>query len=107
MRANGICGSANMGTMWEHLAVRALGADAYGAQLQRTLERETRRAVSLGAVHTVLELLEAKGYIESEASDPTAERGGPRRRVFSTTRKGRETLRQVEAVRQRLLNYEL
>ena len=84
------------------LAVRALGGDAYGAQLQRTLEHETRRPVSLGAVHTVLERLEAKGHIESQASDPTAERGGRRRRVFTVTAQGSRALRQMDAVRQRL-----
>ena len=84
------------------IAVRALGDDAYGAQLQRILERETRRAVSLGAVHTVLERLEAKGYIESEASPPTAQRGGRSRRVFHPTAHGRSALKQTEALRQRL-----
>jgi DNA-binding PadR family transcriptional regulator len=84
------------------LAVRALDGEAYGAALQRTLERETRRPVSLGAVHTVLERLEAKGYIESTESNPTAERGGRRRRMFTATKRGQEALRQMDAVRQRL-----
>lgn len=84
------------------LAVRALGSSAYGAELQRVLERETRRPVSLGAVHTVLERLEAKGYIESRASTPTGERGGRSRRIFSATSLGRSVLKQMEAVRQRL-----
>jgi DNA-binding PadR family transcriptional regulator len=96
--------SDSLGTFEELvlLAVRALGADAYGAELQRTLERETRRPVSLGAVHTVLERLEAKGLIESEASSPTSERGGRRRRIFTATQRGRSALRQMVAVRQRL-----
>jgi DNA-binding PadR family transcriptional regulator len=84
------------------LAVRALGNGAYGAQLQRTLERESGRAVSLGAVHTVLERLEAKAYIASAASEPTAQRGGRRRRLFSLTADGRQALRQADAVRERL-----
>jgi DNA-binding PadR family transcriptional regulator len=84
------------------IAVRALGDEAYGAQLQRVLERETRRAVSLGAVHTVLERLEAKGLIESQASAPTAARGGRSRRIFSVTGPGRAALKQMESVRQRL-----
>ena len=84
------------------LAVRALGSNAYGAELQRTLERETRRPVSLGAVHTVLERLEAKGCIESSASSPTALRGGRRRRIFTVTSEGRQALRRSDAVRQRL-----
>ena len=32
------------------LAVQALAEDAYGANIERTLEREARRPVSLGAV---------------------------------------------------------
>ena len=84
------------------MAVEALGADAYSAELQRTLERETRRAVSLGAVHASLERLEAKRLLESATGDPTGMRGGRRRRVFALTRAGRTALRQVHEVRQRL-----
>jgi DNA-binding PadR family transcriptional regulator len=84
------------------LAVRALGSEAYGAQLQRILEREAGRPISLGAVHTALERLESKGLIDSEASSPTAERGGRSRRIFTATAQGRAALRHVEALRQRL-----
>jgi PadR family transcriptional regulator PadR len=84
------------------LTVQALGAEAYGAHIQRTLEREARRAVSLGALHTALERLEAKGFIASEASEPTGERGGRSRRIFTTTRQGRSALRETRAIRERL-----
>jgi DNA-binding PadR family transcriptional regulator len=84
------------------MTVDALGDSAYGAQLQRTLERESRRPVSLGAVHSSLERLEAKGLLSSVLSDPLSERGGRRRRVFALTREGRTTLRRVHAVRERI-----
>jgi DNA-binding PadR family transcriptional regulator len=83
-------------------AVAALGADAYGASLQRLLERETRRVVSLGAVHTVLERLEAKSFLESVESAPISERGGRRRRIFATTALGRAAIREADRVRRRL-----
>jgi PadR family transcriptional regulator PadR len=83
-------------------AVAALGDDAYGANLQRLLERETRRVVSLGAVHTVLERLEVKGSLASAESAPTGERGGRRRRVFTLTSGGRAALREADRVRRRL-----
>jgi DNA-binding PadR family transcriptional regulator len=85
------------------MAVDSLGDAAYSANLQRTLERETRRPVSLGAVHSSLERLEAKRYLASVVGEPTGGRGGRRRRVFSLTREGRAALRDVRAVRQRLL----
>jgi PadR family transcriptional regulator len=84
------------------LAVDALGDEAYSANLQRTLEREARRPVSLGAVHSSLERLETKGLLASAVGEPTGGRGGRRRRVFSVTREGRTALREVRAVRQRL-----
>ena len=84
------------------LAVQALGDDAYGANIQRTLEREARRPVSLGAVHTALERLEAKTLLDSRDSEPIGERGGRRRRVFTVTRDGRALLRETGAVRKRI-----
>jgi DNA-binding PadR family transcriptional regulator len=84
------------------LAVDALGQEAYSANLQRTLEHESRRPVSLGAVHSSLERLEAKRLLSSEVGEPTGGRGGRRRRVFEVTREGRAALREVSAVRQRL-----
>lgn len=84
------------------IAAEALGESAYGAELQRTLERESRRPVSLGAVHSSLERLESKGLLSSAVTDPLSERGGRRRRVFALTKQGRATLRQVQAIRQRL-----
>lgn len=88
------------------LAVDALGADAYAANLQRLLEREARRPVSLGAVHTSLERLEAKMLLRSTESAPIAERGGRRRRLFALTREGRTALRDVRALRERVRRYE-
>jgi PadR family transcriptional regulator len=84
------------------MAVQALGDAAYSASLQRTLEREARRPVSLGAVHSSLERLEAKGLLSSTIGEPTGGRGGRRRRVFTLTRDGRAALRDVRAVRERL-----
>jgi DNA-binding PadR family transcriptional regulator len=89
------------------LAVEALGAEAYAANLQRVLERESRRPVSLGAVHTSLERLEAKALLRSEESLPLAERGGRRRRLFALTRQGRLALRAVGSLRARLVKLEV
>ncbi|HUF48766.1 MAG TPA: helix-turn-helix transcriptional regulator [Vicinamibacterales bacterium] len=90
---------------FEELVLRAvdgLAEAAYGANLQRLLEREARRVVSLGAVHTVLERLEAKGLVLSADSAPTGERGGRRRRVFRLTAAGRRTLCEADSLRRRL-----
>jgi DNA-binding PadR family transcriptional regulator len=82
--------------------VAALGGDAYGANLQRVLDRETRRVVSVGAVHTVLARLEVKGFLASVESAPTGARGGRRRRVFTLTPDGKTAVREADRVRRRL-----
>ena len=51
-----------------HLAVHALGDEAYGMAVRDVLERETRRSVSLGPVYTVLDRLEAKGCVSRDRS---------------------------------------
>ena len=84
------------------LSVQSLGDGAYGANVQRVLEREAKRPISLGAVHTALERLESKGLVASQASEPVAERGGRRRRVFAPTSAGRTSLRSLHALRRRL-----
>ena len=56
--------------------------DAYGLSIRDRLQQRLERQVSLGAVYTALERLEAKGMISSTWTDGTAERGGRRKRVY-------------------------
>ena len=85
------------------MAVEALGDAAYSANLQRTLEREARRPVSLGAVHSSLERLEAKRLLGRLLASRQAAAAAGGVACFRSTRDGRAALRDVQAVRQRLL----
>jgi PadR family transcriptional regulator, regulatory protein PadR len=58
------------------LAVLRLDADAYGAAIQREIESQTGRVVSVNAIYTTLDRLEAKGLLRSWIGAPTQERGG-------------------------------
>lgn len=62
------------------LAVVRLGSDAYGATVRREIEERAGRAVSISAVYTTLERLERKGLVRSWIGEPTAQRGGRRRK---------------------------
>jgi DNA-binding PadR family transcriptional regulator len=84
------------------LAVQALGADAYGASIQQLLERETTRAVALGAVYAALDRLEDKRCLTSCTQPGTAVRGGRRRRAFALTPAGGERLADLRRLRERL-----
>jgi DNA-binding PadR family transcriptional regulator len=80
------------------LALLRLGAGAYGATVRREIESRTGREVAISAVYTTLERLENKGYVRSRFGEPTAERGGRRRRHFELLPSGARALKNAYEV---------
>jgi DNA-binding PadR family transcriptional regulator len=76
-------------------ALYRLGPDAYGAQIRREIEARTRRELSISAVYTTLDRLEAKGLVASRTGDPTPTRGGRRRKHFTLLAPGRRAMAQA------------
>lgn len=75
------------------IAIVRLEADGYGATIRRDIETRTSRRLSISAVYTTLERLELKGCVRSWVGEPTAERGGRRRKHFELTALGARSLR--------------
>jgi DNA-binding PadR family transcriptional regulator len=75
------------------LALVHLESNAYGVTVRREIEERTGRKISIGAVYTTLERLEAKGYVSSALGEPTAERGGRAKRLFHIKAEGEKVLR--------------
>ncbi len=75
------------------LALLRLGSDAYGATVRRDIEERARRPLSISAVYTTLERLEQKGLVKSRIGEPTAERGGRRRKHFELLPLGARALK--------------
>ena len=75
------------------LALVRLGPDAYGATVRREIELRAQRDLSISAVYTTLERLEQKGLVRSRVGEPTAERGGRRRRHFELLPLGSRSMR--------------
>lgn len=84
------------------LAVIRVGDEAYGVPIHEELSSRARRAVSVAAVYKTLERLEAKGYVSSRIGEPTAERGGRRRKYFTIEAAGRAALRDSLAALRRM-----
>ena len=74
------------------LALVRLGDEAYGVTVHEQLERRAGRDVALGAVYKTLARLEAKRLVAARLGEPTAERGGRRKRHYKVTPVGRRTL---------------
>ena len=84
------------------LAVMRVGEEAYGVPIHEELSSRARRQVSLAAVYKTLERLEAKGYVSTRVGEPTAERGGRRRKYFRVEAAGRAALRESLAALRRM-----
>ena len=84
------------------LAVGNLKGNAYGVTIRREVSRVTGKEWSIGAIYDPLYRLEQKGFVTSQLTDPTAERGGRSKRVFSVTETGKEALKEHKKVRDEL-----
>ena len=84
------------------LTVAVLSDNAYGIAIKVDIEERLNRKVSVGAMRTALKRLENKGFLTSEFGEPTAVRGGKRKRYFKVTAYGVKALEQVMEIRTRL-----
>lgn len=68
------------------------GDEAYGVSVREAIQRRTGRSVSSGAVYTGLDRLRDQGLVDSWVGEPTAERGGRRKRYYRLEPAGLEAL---------------
>jgi DNA-binding PadR family transcriptional regulator len=68
------------------------GDEAYGVSIREAIRRRTGRSVSSGAIYTGLDRLRQQGLVESWIGEPTAERGGRRKRLYRLEPAGLEAL---------------
>ena len=79
------------------LAILQLGDSAYGVAIMDELEERAGRVSSRGATYMTLDRMESKGLIKSQMGEPTAERGGRAKRLFTVTPAGAEAVRRSQA----------
>src|SRR5438552_5882270 len=77
------------------MGVLRLGDEAYGAAIRQEIHARSGRDVSINAVYTTLDRLEAKGLLRSWVGEPTAQRGGRRRKFYALRPAGAAALRQA------------
>ena len=64
------------------LSIVRLHGETHGAAIAEAIADHAGRHVAPGALYTVLERLEAKGFVESWIGESTPERGGRRRKEY-------------------------
>jgi PadR family transcriptional regulator, regulatory protein PadR len=75
--------------------VMRLEDGAYGAAIRQEIHARSGRDVSINAVYTTLDRLESKGLLKSWTGEPTAQRGGRRRKFYALKPAGTAALRQA------------
>jgi PadR family transcriptional regulator, regulatory protein PadR len=78
------------------LALLRLGKNAYGVPIRQEIEKRTKRDVSVGALYSTLDRLEAKGYVASWFAEPTPERGGRSKRFFRVEPLGLKAVKRTQ-----------
>lgn len=84
-------------------ALLRLGEPGYGVTIRREIESRTGRRVSPGAVYTALDRLERRGLVSSWLGEPTAVRGGKRKRFYQLEPAGREGLKRSREAMSRMV----
>ena len=77
------------------MGVLRLGDQAYGAAIRQEIHARSARDISINAVYTTLDRLERKGLLRSWIGEPTAQRGGRRRKFYALRPAGAAALREA------------
>ena len=80
------------------LAVWKLKENAYSVKIREHLKAVTGKFWSFGAVYMPLDRLVKRGLLESRLADPTAERGGRSKRIYTPTKEGLEALAEIKKI---------
>jgi DNA-binding PadR family transcriptional regulator len=86
------------------LTVGILHPNAYGVAVMDEIQRQVNRELNISAVHAVLTRLEEKGHLKSAMGDPSQERGGRRKRIFTLTAAGKKALEEANEIRTQLFS---
>lgn len=80
------------------LAIWRLGENAYGITIREEVETAMGEEWPLGAVYPFLSRLNRAGYVRTNTSRATPERGGRHKIMYRLTETGREALAAVRQV---------
>jgi PadR family transcriptional regulator PadR len=84
------------------LTVGVLNNEAYSIAISKEINRITKRSVSFAVVHSALNRLEEKGYVDSKLGGATKERGGRSKRMFTISQAGKKALLRAKEQRDEL-----
>ena len=93
----------SLGTLEETVLIILLMRDeSYTVEIAQVYEKHLKQSISIPAVHIVLKRLEKKGLVKSAFGEPTAERGGKRKKYYQGTPMGFRLAEEIQTRRQQM-----
>jgi PadR family transcriptional regulator PadR len=89
------------------IAVADLRGQGYAVSIAAEVGRRLGRSVSLGAIYATVDRLEKKGFVTSKLGDPTPERGGKPKRLYTVQAPGLHALSKTREIENRVWATEL
>ncbi len=68
----------------------------HGVEIAEQYEVALKKTISLPAIHVVLKRMEKKGWVKSEFGEPSAARGGKRKRFYWATSTGYQIIKETQ-----------
>ena len=84
------------------LTVWQLKKDAYGVSVCQQLEKTSGNKIQVGVVYFALDRLTKKGLLETRIGEPTAVRGGMRKKYYQITDQGLSALTKSKEIHDRV-----
>lgn len=84
------------------IAICRLGGSAHGAGIHDRISELTGKDIVYGTLYNSLEYLIRKGLVVSKKGEPTPERGGKRKTVYSITSAGQTALLETRSLHENL-----
>ena len=84
------------------IAVFRLGGSAHGVAIRDRIIEIAGKNIVYGTLYNSLEYLIRKGFVRSAKGEPTPERGGKRKTIYTITPSGRNALMNTRMLHERL-----
>jgi len=84
------------------IAVCRLGGSAHGVAIRDKVTELSGKEIVYGTLYNSLEYLIRKGFVWSAKGDPTPERGGKRKTIYSITSDGKKALMNTRLLQEKL-----
>lgn len=84
------------------LAIYRLQDNAYGVTIREQVSKVTDQDWSFGQIYVPLDKLTQKGFVNKMLSEPTMQRGGRSKCMYTLTSTGKQALREIRQVQDAL-----